>query len=58
MSFFLGFSRPWVTWAIGRLRDLRCVQFRRGELVIVDRAALERATCECYTARLTDAQRT
>ena len=58
MALILGLSRPWVTRAIGRLRDLRSVQFRRGELVIVDRAALEGATCECYTARLTDAQRT
>jgi hypothetical protein len=34
--------------AAARLKETGLVRYRRGTVTIVDRPALERATCECY----------
>ena len=44
----LGVRREGVTEAAGRLRSRRVIDYRRGAIVVVDRASLERSTCECY----------
>jgi CRP-like cAMP-binding protein len=48
LSVVLGMRRPWVTKMVNRLQDAGCILRRRGEIVIADRAALERRVCECY----------
>jgi CRP-like cAMP-binding protein len=48
LSIILGMRRPWVTKMLNRLQHAGCIRRRRGEIVIADRAALERRVCECY----------
>ncbi len=48
LAHMLGMRRPWVTKVIRRLSERGCIQYRRGELVIVNRARLEDASCDCY----------
>lgn len=48
LALILGMRRPWVTKMLNRLQDSGCIRRRRGEIVIADRAALERKACECY----------
>lgn len=48
LAFMLGVRRPGVTMAMHALRDTGFVTYRRGSVQIVDRAGLERASCECY----------
>jgi CRP-like cAMP-binding protein len=50
LALMLGMRRPWVTKMIRRLRDRGFIRFRRGELVLVDRAGLEGVACECYSS--------
>jgi len=44
----LGVRREGVTEAAGNLQDSGLIQYRRGRIVVLDRAGLERRTCECY----------
>jgi len=44
----LGVRREGVTEAAGRLHRAGIIDYRRGHITIIDRAQLERRTCECY----------
>jgi Mn-dependent DtxR family transcriptional regulator len=44
----LGVRREGVTEAAGSLQDAGLVSHRRGHITVLDRAGLERRTCECY----------
>ena len=50
LSLMLGVRRSSVTVAAGRLSDSGLIEYRRGHITIVDRAGLERRSCECYHA--------
>ncbi|WP_346291495.1 Crp/Fnr family transcriptional regulator [Sphaerothrix gracilis] len=62
LSSMLGTRRASVTVAAGILQKAGIIQYNRGQIKILDRTALESATCECYSlvkaeyARLLDAQ--
>jgi CRP-like cAMP-binding protein len=44
----LGVRREGVTEAAGKLQKLGIIEYRRGNIKVIDRRALERLTCECY----------
>ena len=44
----LGARRAGITVAAGTLQAMHAIEYRRGQLHIVDRAVLERTACECY----------
>jgi CRP-like cAMP-binding protein len=44
----LGVRREGVTEAAGKLQKLGIIEYRRGNIKVIDRRALERRTCECY----------
>lgn len=46
----LGVRREGVTAAAGQLRDLGAIEYRRGHIKVLDRASLERISCECYAS--------
>jgi CRP-like cAMP-binding protein len=48
LAEMLGVHRPAVTIAAGTLQRAGMISYTRGKVRIVDRAALERAACECY----------
>ena len=48
LAFMLGVRRAGVTVAMRALQDAGLVGYTRGQVWIVDRAGLERASCECY----------
>ena len=48
LALMLSVQRPTVTQVASMLRAAGAIQYRRGRLRIVDRAALEAAACECY----------
>jgi len=48
LSQMLGATRPRVSLAAGRLRKGRIIDYRRGQVTILDRARLEERSCECY----------
>ena len=48
LAILLGVHRPSLTMALGELRLMGVVGVGRSRIWITDRAALERATCECY----------
>jgi CRP-like cAMP-binding protein len=50
LALRLGVQRPTVTVALAELERLGAVTHRRGQVTVVDRAKLERITCECYWA--------
>ena len=44
----LGVRREGVTEAAGRLHAAGLIAYRRGHMTVLDRAQLERRSCECY----------
>ncbi|HXD74689.1 MAG TPA: Crp/Fnr family transcriptional regulator [Vicinamibacterales bacterium] len=48
IAMMLGASRSTVTTIAGELQDAGFITYRRGKVTILDRAALEAASCECY----------
>jgi CRP-like cAMP-binding protein len=44
----LGVRREGVTEAAGNLQRAGCISYRRGHISVLDRAALEARSCECY----------
>ena len=50
IAHLLGVRREGITEAAGRLQHQGAIRYRRGHIVVLDRQALERRVCECYTA--------
>jgi CRP-like cAMP-binding protein len=48
LAQMLGVSRPSVALSAATLQKAGLISYHRGEMMIVDRAGLERAACECY----------
>jgi CRP-like cAMP-binding protein len=46
----LSVRRTTVTLVAGRLQEAGLVRYRRGRIIVLDRAGLENAACECYWA--------
>jgi CRP-like cAMP-binding protein len=44
----LGVRREGVTEAAGNLQEAGLIDYQRGRITVLDRAGLERRTCECY----------
>jgi CRP-like cAMP-binding protein len=44
----LGVRREGVSEAAGRLQSLGLIEYRRGRIVVLERARLESRVCECY----------
>ncbi|HEY2963294.1 MAG TPA: Crp/Fnr family transcriptional regulator [Pyrinomonadaceae bacterium] len=45
----LGARRAGITVAAGVLQAMQAIEYRRGQLHVIDREALKHAVCECYT---------
>ena len=50
VAMMLGATRPTVTTVAGTLQRAGLITYHRGHVAIVDRPALESASCECYRA--------
>lgn len=48
ISSMMGVRREGVTEAAGNLQDAGLIKYRRGHITVLDRAGLERRSCECY----------
>ena len=48
MGRFIGANRTSVTLAAQSLQNKGLISYRRGLMQVVDRAALEAESCECY----------
>jgi CRP-like cAMP-binding protein len=48
LAEMLGVHRPAVTLAAGALQKAGVIRYTRGKVTVLDRGALERASCECY----------
>ena len=44
----VGARRAGITVAAGMLQSMKAIEYRRGQLHIIDREVLERTVCECY----------
>ena len=58
LAYMLGVRRVGVTAAAGALQRLGLIEYKRGEMTVLDRPGLEHAACTCYAAdrRSYDAQ--
>jgi CRP-like cAMP-binding protein len=50
LAYMLGVRRVGITTAAGALQRAGLVEYRRGELVVLNRRGLEAAACGCYAA--------
>jgi CRP-like cAMP-binding protein len=50
LSYMMGVRRAGVTQAAGALQRQGLIEYRRGEMHVLDRAGLEAAACSCYGA--------
>ena len=50
LAQMLGVRRAGISEVAGRLRRKRLIKYSRGSMRIIDRAGLERLSCECYQA--------
>jgi CRP-like cAMP-binding protein len=48
LAQMLGVSRPSVALSAAVLHKANLIDYRRGEITVVDRSGLETASCECY----------
>jgi CRP-like cAMP-binding protein len=48
IASMLGVRREGVTEAAGKLQSAGVIEYRRGHITVLDRASLERLSCECY----------
>ena len=48
ISRLLGVRRAGVSVAANTLREMKAIDYERGNVTVVDRKSLERASCECY----------
>jgi CRP-like cAMP-binding protein len=48
LSYMLGVHRPAVSLAAGALQKAGIIKYSRGTIRVLDRAALEAASCGCY----------
>jgi CRP-like cAMP-binding protein len=48
LAEMLGVHRPAVTLAAGALQRAGVIRYARGKVTVLDRSALERASCRCY----------
>jgi CRP-like cAMP-binding protein len=48
VALMLGVRRPTVSVVARSLQRARLIDYRHGKLAVLDRAGLERASCECY----------
>lgn len=54
LSYMLGVRREGVSAASRGLQELGIIRYRRGHISVLDRPALERASCECYAETRSD----
>ena len=57
LAMMLGVSRPTVTIVAGILQKAGLIEYRHGHITILDRARLQKASCECYRIARDHAER-
>ena len=57
LATMLGVHRPSVSMVAGEFQKAGLIEYTRGQMKIIDRAALEHMSCECYGAVRTEFER-
>jgi Mn-dependent DtxR family transcriptional regulator len=47
-AMMLGVRRTSVTSTANKLKNKKMIEYKRGHVTVLDRAALEKCSCECY----------